>query len=119
MGTLRPSALCYVGHVEFGNLDIPRELAVWCSFSVHASTPPRKVLGPELVNKLTGTPYLEHRTVTFPNYQGLGFASRACDAVAEILGSMNRSACSSKTAHPRYGSYRDRSPIWKPNPSNH
>jgi len=60
----------------------------------------------------------EHRTVVLPNFQGLGFGSRMCDGVAELL-SMEGRRLQSKTAHPKYGAYRDRSHLWKPLKTNH
>ncbi len=60
----------------------------------------------------------EHRTVVLPTFQGLGFGSRMCDGIAELLSFEGR-RLQSKTAHPKYGSYRDRSILWKPTGVNH
>lgn len=59
-----------------------------------------------------------HRTVILPDFQGLGIGVRLSDAVASIF---VRKGCRyfSKTAHPRLGSYRDSSPLWRPTSKNH
>jgi len=65
----------------------------------------------------------EHRTVILPPYQGMGFGSRICDALALYCARAPNGTpwrMQSKTAHPRYGRYRDASPLWMPIPSvNH
>jgi len=59
----------------------------------------------------------EHRTVTFPDFQGLGLGIRFSDWVAEAhLQSGYRYF--SRTSHPRMGGYREQSPLWKPTSSN-
>jgi GNAT superfamily N-acetyltransferase len=59
----------------------------------------------------------EHRTVVLPDFQGLGLGVRISDATAEVF---VRDGCRyfSKTAHPRMGEYRNRSPLWKPTTKN-
>jgi len=65
----------------------------------------------------------DHRTVVLPPYQGMGFGSRICDAMALYCARAPNGTpwrMQSKTAHPRYGRYRDASPLWMPIPSvNH
>ena len=58
-----------------------------------------------------------HRTVVLPDYQGLGLGVRISDATAELF---IQQGCRyfSKTAHPRMGEYRNRSPLWKPTSKN-
>lgn len=60
----------------------------------------------------------EHRTVILPDFQGLGIGVRLSDAVATMF---VEQGCRyfSKTAHPRLGSYRDASPLWRPTSKNH
>jgi GNAT superfamily N-acetyltransferase len=60
----------------------------------------------------------ESRTVVLPDFQGLGIGVRVSDAVGEIFKSQGLRYFS-KTAHPRMGSYRDQSPLWKPTTKNH
>eukprot|EP01083_Nonionella_stella_P013320 37507_1 len=62
--------------------------------------------------------YREHRTVILPSYQGLGIGSRISDAIGEYL-ALQGYRLQSKTAHPRYGRYRDRSPLWNATKANH
>lgn len=59
----------------------------------------------------------EHRTVVLPDFQGLGIGVAASDAVAQMFVS---DGCRyfSKTAHPRFGEYRNQSPLWKPTSKN-
>jgi GNAT superfamily N-acetyltransferase len=59
----------------------------------------------------------EHRTVILPDYQGLGIGPRLSNAVAAMFVA---EGCRyfSKTAHPRLGSYRDTSPLWRPTSKN-
>lgn len=59
----------------------------------------------------------EHRTVVLPDFQGCSLGSAMSDAVArehELQGHI----FVSKTIHPHFGSYRDRSPFWRPCPNN-
>jgi len=60
----------------------------------------------------------EHRTVILPDFQGLGIGVRLSDSVAWMFRSQG---CRyfSKTAHPRLGSYRDASPLWRATSKNH
>jgi GNAT superfamily N-acetyltransferase len=59
----------------------------------------------------------EHRTVVLPDYQGLGIGVRLSDYVAQKNVDRGRRYFS-KTAHPRMGAYRTRSPLWKPTSKN-
>ena len=52
-----------------------------------------------------------------PDYQGLGLGVRISDATAEMF-LMQGCRYFSKTAHPRMGEYRNRSPLWKPTSKN-
>jgi len=54
----------------------------------------------------------EHRTVVLPDYQGLGIGPRISDAVAQIHINEGKRYFS-RTAHPRFGGYRDESPLWR------
>lgn len=56
--------------------------------------------------------YREHRTVVLPDFQGLGIGPKISDAVAQIHINEGKRYFS-RTAHPRFGSYRDRSKLWK------
>jgi len=60
----------------------------------------------------TKNAWREHRTVVLPDYQGLGIGVRISDEVAQIHLDEGRRYYS-KTAHPRMGEYRDRSPKWR------
>jgi GNAT superfamily N-acetyltransferase len=59
----------------------------------------------------------EHRTVVLPDFQGLGIGVAISDAVAEIF---LTDGCRyfSKTAHPRFGEYRNQSPLWRATTKN-
>lgn len=59
----------------------------------------------------------EHRTVVLPDFQGLGIGVAISDAVAQMF---VEEGCRyfSKTAHPRFGEYRNQSPLWKPTSKN-
>lgn len=61
--------------------------------------------------------FREHRTVVLPDYQGTGIGSAMSDAVARDL-ELGNYLFTSQTVHPFFGSYRDRSPFWRPCPSN-
>lgn len=65
----------------------------------------------------TRNAWREHRTVVLPDYQGVGIGVRVSDEVAQIHVDEGRKYYS-KTAHPRMGEYRDRSPLWKPTKHN-
>jgi len=63
-------------------------------------------------------PRRAHRTVVLPCYQGLGIGSRLSDAAGEINKRQGRKYLG-QTVHPRFGAYRDKSPLWKPTLWNH
>jgi len=56
--------------------------------------------------------YREHRTVVLPDFQGLGLGPKISDMVAQIHLDEGKRYFS-KTAHPRFGGYRESSPLWK------
>ena len=59
-----------------------------------------------------------HRTVVLPAWQGLGVGSRLSDAAAELHHSEGYDYFG-QTVHPRFGAYRDASPLWRPTLWNH
>lgn len=61
--------------------------------------------------------FREHRTVVLPDYQGIGLGPLLCDTVARCCLEGGHDF-TSQTIHPFYGSYRERSPFWRPLPSN-
>ena len=56
--------------------------------------------------------YREHRTVILPEFQGLGIGPKISDAVAQIHIDEGKRYFS-RTAHPRFGAYRDKSAMWR------
>eukprot|EP00494_Astrolonche_serrata_P022489 UN22746 len=87
--------------------DIPKDLAGWiCA-----------IPSQDKDAVLTGTGYMEHRTVVLPDFQGLGFGSRMCDCVGELF-RLEGSLFVSKTAHPRYGQYRNENCLWQAKKGN-
>jgi hypothetical protein len=54
----------------------------------------------------------EHRTVVLPDFQGLGLGPKISDRVAQIHLEQGKRYFS-RTAHPRFGAYRDRSRAWR------
>lgn len=61
--------------------------------------------------------YRASRLVTKPDFQGLGLGPRLADFVARAFVSQGKRYFA-KTAHPRLGEYRERSPEWKPTSKN-
>jgi SNF2 family DNA or RNA helicase/GNAT superfamily N-acetyltransferase len=65
-----------------------------------------------------------HRTVVLPDFQGLGIGGRLSDWTGEyVINHMpdedgNPGRYFSRTVHPRFGAYRNASPLWKPTSSN-
>lgn len=59
----------------------------------------------------------EHRTVVLPDFQGLGIGVAASDAVASMFKGLG---CRyfSKTSHPKFGKYRNESPMWRATSKN-
>lgn len=47
-----------------------------------------------------------------PDYQGIGLGPKISDAVAQIHIDAGKRFFS-RTAHPRFGMYRERSPLWR------
>jgi hypothetical protein len=58
-----------------------------------------------------------HRTVIFPDFQGMGIGVRLQDIVAQIHIEEGHKFYS-RTSHPRSGAYRANSPLWKPTSKN-
>ena len=61
--------------------------------------------------------YREHRTVILPDFQGLGLGPKISDATAQLHLDEGKRYFS-RTAHPRFGAYRDCSPLWKRTSNN-
>ena len=61
--------------------------------------------------------YRGHRTVVLPDYQGLGIGAKISDAVGEMH-IKDGKRYFSKTTHPKMGSYRNNSELWKPTSKN-
>lgn len=59
----------------------------------------------------------EHRTVVLPEFQGMGIGSAIVESVAELITSSG-SRFFSKTAHPAFGEYRNKSPKWRATSKN-
>jgi hypothetical protein len=58
-----------------------------------------------------------HRSVLLPDFQGMGIGVRFSEAIAQIhIDEGHRYF--SRTAHPRLGMYREKSPLWKPTSKN-
>ncbi len=64
-----------------------------------------------------GNAWREHRLVILPDYQGLGLGSKLSNAIAQMFIDKG-SRYFSKTAHPKLGEYRNKSPLWKPTIKN-
>lgn len=56
--------------------------------------------------------YREHRLVVLPDYQGMGIGNRLSETIAQAY---IEKGCRyfSKTANPRIGQHRDKSPLWR------
>lgn len=54
----------------------------------------------------------EHRTVVLPEFQGIGIGSRLSETIAQLVVD-NGGRFFSKTIHPAFGLYRDKSSKWK------
>lgn len=60
----------------------------------------------------------EHRTVVLPRFQGLGIGPKFSDAVGHYFAKLGI-IFYSKSIHPTFGRYRDRSAYWGANRTNH
>jgi GNAT superfamily N-acetyltransferase len=95
-GSLNPSCRSYLATANFGSGEETVGFASSISFpSGHFKNA-----------------YREHRTVVLPDFQGLGLGPRISDVVAQIHIDLGKRYFS-RTAHPRFGAYRDASPLWK------
>ena len=70
-----------------------------------------------LPNPVVKNAWRSHRTVLLPEFQGLGLGVRFADAIGQIY--LDK-GCRyySRTAHPRFGQYRNESPLWKASAHN-
>ena len=96
-GEISKSAHCYVGLLENRPICFAATLA--------------------LPNPTVKNAWRGHRTVVLPEFQGLGIGPRFSDAIGQIY--LDK-GCRyySRTAHPRFGQYRDASPKWKASAHN-
>ena len=68
-------------------------------------------------NRAFNNAWKGHRTVILPDFQGMGLGSKLSDTIAQLH--LDRGLrYFSKTAHPKLGAYRDRSPLWRPTSKN-
>ena len=58
-----------------------------------------------------------HRTVVLPDFQGMGIGVRFSNAIAQIHLEQGHRYYT-RTAHPRLGEFRDKSPLWKATSKN-
>lgn len=58
-----------------------------------------------------------HRTVVLPDFQGMGIGMRFSDAIGQLHIDEGKRYFS-RTAHPRMGFYREKSPLWRPTSKN-
>ena len=65
-----------------------------------------------------GNAFRAHRTVVLPSWQGMGIGSRLSDAGGEVHRRRGHRYYG-QTVHPRFGSYRDKSPLWRGLAWNH
>jgi hypothetical protein len=100
-GKLNPTARCYLSTADFGASEVVTGFVSSLSFPCGTLKNARR----------------EHRTVVLPDYQGLGIGPVISDAVAQIEVEQGFRYFS-KTAHPRFGMHRERSPLWKPTSKN-
>jgi len=56
--------------------------------------------------------FREHRLVVFPEYQGFGFGKAITNAIGQYYKNEGK-LFYSKTAHPKLGMYREKSPLWE------
>ena len=91
--------------------------SAWCWFVVWEG----KIIGfTSAISYPSGTVKLawrEHRTVIFPDFQGLGIGVKVSDAIGEMFKQWGRRYFS-KTSHTRMGEYRNQSVKWKPTTHN-
>lgn len=61
--------------------------------------------------------FREHRLVVLPEFQGLGFGTKISNTIAQLY---KNKGCLfyTKTAHPKLGEYRERSPLWEASAKN-
>ena len=91
--------------------------SAWCWFVVWEG----KIIGfTSAITYPSGTvkfAWREHRTVIFPDFQGLGIGVKVSDAIGEMFKQWGRRYFS-KTSHTRMGEYRNQSVKWKPTTHN-
>jgi GNAT superfamily N-acetyltransferase len=91
--------------------------SAWCWFVIWEG----KIIGfTSAITYPSGTVKLawrEHRTVIFPDFQGLGIGVKVSDAIGEMFKQWGRRYFS-KTSHTRMGEYRNQSTKWKPTTHN-
>lgn len=59
----------------------------------------------------------EHRTCVLPDFQGMGIGSKLSETIAQLHVDEGLRFFS-KTAHPAFGEYRERSPLWRATTEN-
>lgn len=61
--------------------------------------------------------YRFHRLVVLPEFQGMGIGMNISNAIGQYYLDQGK-VIYGKTAHPKVGEYRERSPLWKPSSKN-
>lgn len=96
-GEINSASVCYLAMIG----DTP------CAFIALLSLPGRDVKHA----------WREHRLVVLPDYQGMGIGNKISETIAQAY---IEKGCRyfSKTANPRMGDHRDRSPLWRATVNN-
>jgi len=97
-GEINPASVCYIATIN----ETP------CAFVALLCLPGRDVKHA----------WREHRVVVLPDYQGMGIGNRISETLAQAY---IEKGCRyfSKTANPRMGDHRDKSPLWRATATNH
>jgi ABC-type lipoprotein export system ATPase subunit/GNAT superfamily N-acetyltransferase len=88
-----------------------------CWLAVWRNTPVAFLSALALPNPYLENAWREHRTVVHPDFQGMGLGVRCSDAVGDVFLAEGKRYFS-KTAHPRMGEYREKSPKWRATSKN-
>lgn len=96
-GDINPASVCYIATLN----------GEPCAFVALLSLPGRDVKHA----------WREHRVVVLPDYQGMGIGNKLSETIAQAYIEKGcRYFC--KTANPRMGEHRDRSPLWRATVNN-
>lgn len=121
------SGSCLDSQIENGTLHVRETDLRICAFTAYMPAFGKNEFKKSVGSNTQKFTHRAHRTVVLPQYQSLGFGSRISDALGEVCALLEAPKggkvpvpvrMHAKTAHLRFGDYRNWSCLWEPTLAN-